>query len=150
MGGIGMRVRGLKELGQELRRIEPGMQREIQKVNKSAVKKIVPIVHRAYRGQYRTSGRSLRGIRATASQRRASITIGGARFPYLIGQEFGSNKWPQFRPWTGPAPGGGVGSRGRFLYPTMRDDVPASVMEDYLDAFDKLFRRAFPGGVVTR
>ncbi len=42
--------------------------------------------------------------------------------------EFGSNKYPQFPRWSGPMPKG-PGSRGWFIYPTIRSLQPTIIKE---------------------
>jgi hypothetical protein len=44
---------------------------------------------------------------------------GGSTQQLWGGEEFGSNKFRQFPNWSGRAPGG-IGSRGWFIYPTLR------------------------------
>lgn len=148
-------IAGLRELRNELKRIEPGLQREMQRENKSFAARMVPQVQSAYNAIYpkptskkkRAGGGRRKGtvsqIRAVATQTSSGIRIGGARYRYMLGQEFGSNKYPQFAPWTGPGPSG-RGSRGRFLYPTVRGELPSVVKRYQTEVIDKVVARAFP------
>lgn len=148
-------IAGLRELRNELKRIEPGLQREMQRENKAFAARVVPRVQAAYNAIYpkptsqkkRAGGGRRKGtvsqIRAVATQTSSGIRIGGARYRYMMGQEFGSNKYPQFRPWTGPGPGG-RGSQGRFLYPTIRGEMPNVVKRYQSEVIDKVVARAFP------
>lgn len=145
-------VAGLKELRNALKQIEPGLQREMQRENKAFAARIVPKVQAAYSAYYpkaetkrksRRRKNTVSQIRATATQTSSGIRIGGARYPHMIGQEFGSYKFKQFAPWTGPGPGG-RGSRGRFLYPTVRAEVPNILKRYQLEVMDRAFARAFP------
>ena len=148
-------IAGLRELRNELKRIEPGLQREMQRENKAFAARMVPKVQAAYNAIYpkptskkkRAGGGRRKGtvsqIRAVATQTSSGIRIGGARYPHMIGQEFGSNKYRQFAPWTGPGPGG-RGSRGRFLYPTIRAEMPNVLRRYRSEVMDKVFAKAFP------
>lgn len=146
-------VAGLKELRNELKRMEPGLQREIQRENKAFASRVVPRVQAAYSTQYpkpttkrkRTARRkgTVSQIRAVATQTSSGIRIGGARYPWMVGQEFGSNRLKQFAPWTGPGPGG-RGSRGRYLYPTVRAEMPNVLKRYQMEVIDKVAARAFP------
>ena len=42
----------------------------------------------------------------------------------LAGVEFGSNTYKQFPIWSGSNPSGGRGSKGYFIYPTLREEQP--------------------------
>lgn len=53
------------------------------------------------------------------------------------GYEFGSNNWPQFRPWSGRE---GRGSRGKFIYPTLRRLQPTYVAK-WEAAFDRILKK---------
>lgn len=49
---------------------------------------------------------------------------GGTSQELWPGLEFGSNRLPQFAPWSGGNPRGGRGSKGKFIYPTLRQMQP--------------------------
>jgi hypothetical protein len=62
---------------------------------------------------------------------------GGATTQQLWGgSEFGSNKYKQFPVWSGRE---GRGSRGWFIYPTLRAEQPYLVRE-WENGFDKILR----------
>ena len=148
-------IAGLKELRAALKAVEPGLQREMQRENKAFAARIVPRAQAAYNAVYpkptskqkRAGGGRRKGavsqIRAVATQTSSGIRIGGARYRYMLGQEFGSNKYPQFRPWTGPGPSG-RGSEGRYLYPTIRAEMPNVLRRYRSEVMDKVFAKAFP------
>jgi len=52
------------------------------------------------------------------------------------GYEFGSNKFKQFPVWSGRE---GRGSRGYFIYPTLRDEQPY-IISQWEDAFTKILK----------
>jgi hypothetical protein len=57
----------------------------------------------------------------------------------LAGTEFGSNKFKQFPIWSGSNPGGGRGSKGYFIYPTLREEQPYLIGE-WEKSFDKIIK----------
>jgi hypothetical protein len=64
----------------------------------------------------------------------------GNRLGIGAASEFGSNKYPQFPRWSGPMPKG-PGSRGWFIYPTIRHLQPTIIkeFEDIILAIRKEF-----------
>ena len=63
---------------------------------------------------------------------------GGATTQQLWGGfEFGSNKFKQFPVWSGRE---GRGSRGWFIYPTLRAEQP-EIIKQWEQAFDKIVRK---------
>lgn len=68
-----------------------------------------------------------------ASQRYSG---GGTTQQLWGGYEFGSNAFPQFRPWSGRE---GAGSRGKFIYPTLRRLQPTYVAT-WEAAFEKIIK----------
>jgi hypothetical protein len=62
---------------------------------------------------------------------------GGATTQQLWGgYEFGSNKYKQFPVWSGRE---GRGSRGYFIYPTLRAEQP-HLIGQWLNAFDRILK----------
>jgi len=59
----------------------------------------------------------------------------------LAGVEFGSNTYKQFPIWSGSNPSGGRGSKGYFIYPTLREEQPYLITqwEKGLDSVIKKF-----------
>jgi len=62
---------------------------------------------------------------------------GGTTQQLWGGYEFGSNKFKQFPVWSGRE---GRGSRGWFIYPTLRDEQPA-IIRQWEQTFDKIVRK---------
>ena len=64
----------------------------------------------------------------------------GSRIGIGAASEFGSGKYPQFPRWSGPMPKG-PGSRGWFIYPTIRHLQPTIIkeFEDIILAIRKEF-----------
>jgi len=88
---------------------------------------------------------------ATGSRVKKSSTIGEVTFGYTSqrfsggadtktlwgGTEFGSNTFRQFPVWSGSNPSGGAGSKGYFIYPTLRKIQPYIVAE-WTKSFNKI------------
>jgi hypothetical protein len=144
---FGSAIVGISQFQRELRAIDSKLPKELQKANKAFAQRLVPSVRSAYSRHYpkptpkvrrrtrRSRVRTIDGIRAVARQTSAGIAIGGARRPHMLGQEFGSDRYPQFAPWT-------VGE-GRFLYPTVGEEAPKLVAE-YGKVLMDVSRQAFP------
>ena len=65
---------------------------------------------------------------------------GGATTKVLWGPyEFGSQKWPNLPKWSGPNPSGGRGSKGYFIYPTLRKIQP-HIVSEWSAAFSKILK----------
>jgi hypothetical protein len=142
-----MNIRGLREFRSGLRGVDKDLPKALQRANKKFAQSVTPRVQAAYLRYFdRRSGAAFGSIRALGTQTQAQIAIGRERVPYLIGQEFGSIRYRQFSPWTGPGPGG-HGSAGRFLYPTVREEVP-ELVDEYYDLLAHELRDAFPEGIV--
>ena len=61
---------------------------------------------------------------------------GGTTQQLWGGYEFGSNKYKQFPVWSGRE---GRGSRGWFIYPTLRAEQP-HLISQWLNAFDRILK----------
>jgi len=62
----------------------------------------------------------------------------GQRVGIGAAHEFGSKAYPQFPRWSGPMPKG-PGSRGWFIYPTLRAEQP-HLIGQWLNAFDRILK----------
>ena len=94
------------------------------------------------------ASRIAQGSKVKKSSRIGEITYGfaaqkfsgGATTKVLWGpSEFGTNKLKQFPVWSGPNPSGGRGSKGYFIYPTLRRIQPYIVAE-WTKSFDKILK----------
>lgn len=61
---------------------------------------------------------------------------GGTTQQLWGGYEFGSNRYKQFPSWSGKF---GAGSRGWFIYPTLRENQPY-LIEQWEQSFDKIVK----------
>ena len=92
------------------------------------------------------SSRIAQGSRVSKSSKIGELSFGfvsqkfsgGATTQQLWGgYEFGSNKFKQFPKWSGRE---GRGSRGWFIYPTLRREQP-QIIAQWEAAFDKIVRK---------
>ena len=68
---------------------------------------------------------------------RQKLSGGGTTQQLWGGSEFGSNKYKQFPVWSGRE---GRGSRGWFIYPTLRSAQP-EIIQKWEQAFEKIVRK---------
>lgn len=67
---------------------------------------------------------------------RQKLSGGGTTQQLWGGYEFGSNKFKQFPIWSGRE---GRGSRGWFIYPTLRAEQP-NIIEQWQKSFDRILK----------
>jgi hypothetical protein len=67
---------------------------------------------------------------------RQKLSGGGTTQQLWGGYEFGSNKFKQFPVWSGRE---GRGSRGWFIYPTLRSEQPA-IISQWENSFSKILK----------
>lgn len=133
-------VEGLRDLARDLKRVEPALAKKLQRANKAAAEHIASAARGRYVAKHPSrSGKGAASIRGLASQSRAQVAFGSARAPYVVGQEFGSNRFRQFSPWSGKGPGG-RGSEGNFVYPAIRAEAE-KLPEIYADLLDEALRK---------
>lgn len=142
----GVAVEGLAAYRRALKSIAVQLPKDLQKQLKAVAETAAARARSNYQRRFQSSRRTRKGtadtIRALATQTGASVAFGGARYPWVPGQEFGSDKFKQFAPWSGPGPGG-HGSAGRVIYPAVRDEQEAT-MTDVQHRLDELARSAYP------
>lgn len=148
MTGVKFVFNDLREFSRDLQAIDDGrFDRGLRPVLKSFADDAALRVRIAYGVFYqRRDGHGQASIRSLASIDRASVAIGGVKAPYMIGQEFGSDRLKRFAPRTPSYEGG---SEGRFLYPTLRAALP-DLADELWDAIDGFVGPVFSGGGVTR
>ena len=93
----------------------------------------------------KVAGRITQGSRVKKSSRIGEITYGFASQKFSGGattktiwggSEFGSNKYKQFPVWSGRE---GRGSKGWFIYPTLRKIQP-QIVARWTESFDKILK----------
>lgn len=125
MSGSLMRVevRGLRETRRALRQAGGDMPKMLRGEMNTAAQHIVSDARSRYARIFNSNGRTVNRIRVLSTTSTGRVAFGGKKYPWAHGQEFGSQKYPQFSPWSGPSPGGGRGSAGKFLYPAARAGI---------------------------
>ena len=103
------------------------------------------IIGAAANASNKVSGRIAQGSTVSKSSKIGEISFGFARQKLSGGgttqqlwggYEFGSNKFKQFPVWSGRE---GRGSRGWFIYPTLRKEQP-QIIAQWEDSFDKILK----------
>lgn len=133
-----VRVEGLADFQRELRKLDSKLPRELRVANLKAAEVVASDARSRAASLGGVARKTAPSIKAAAEQRRSKVTLGGPRFPYALGAEFGSIQHTQFKPWTGSD-----SSSGYFLYPAIRG-TRDEFMDAYEDALDQLMRAAFP------
>lgn len=104
------------------------------------------VVDAAGRTNYKADDKVASGAKVSKSSKIGEISFGfaGQKFSgggttqqLWGGAEFGSNKKKQFPVWSGRE---GRGSRGWFIYPTLRAAQP-HIIKEWEQAFDKVLKR---------
>ena len=121
--------------------------RQYPEVMDAAIDRIRQRFERISRRRYRTiyppstggesAGTSDLGIRSQVSKGKAGgvfVALGGAKRRYLLGQEFGSDKYSQF-----PS----RDRKGRFFWPVVGEQLEQAA-EDAERGVDRVSRRVFP------
>ncbi len=135
-GTVGVQVEGLAELNRALRALGG---REFQTELRDAGKEIATEVSGDARsialGLGGVAAKTAGSVSASAGFTSAGVSLGGSAYPFAMGAEFGSNRFPQFRPWRGSGSGAGY-----FVYESIRRNAD-QIGEVYQDALDHIARR---------
>lgn len=134
----GVQIEGLREFQQELRRLGDDLPRELGGANKQVADLVVSKATRRASSVSAGARKSAESLTAARMQRIAAIRLGGSRYPFAAGYEFGSVRYPQFPPFRGSGP-----TAGYWLYPTIRAEAD-EIAEVYLELIDAISRLAFP------
>ena len=136
-----VRVEGLADLQRELRKLDSKLPRELRQANLKAAELVATAARSKASSLGGVAAKTAPSIKAAAEQRRSKVTIGGPKYPFAMGAEFGGQGRPttmQFKPWSGRDSGAGY-----FLYPAIRG-TRDEFIEVYERAIDQLMRAAFP------
>ena len=134
-----IKIEGLAKFRRDLRAMGSEYRKGLDRNLKATVQPIVQKAKAQYRIEHprRRGGRgSQRGIRGTATGGKVRVILGGTRYPYLLGQEFGSNKYPQFPAWTN--------QKGTFFWPEIRKGT-GKLIEDIEKVLDDANKKHFEG-----
>lgn len=121
----------------QLKQIDAELPKQLQQANKKIAVDVGDRAREKYQNRYPSrSGRGAKSIRGTATQTRAQVAAGSKRAPYVVGQNFGSKRFPQFPAKRDP---------DHFIYATV-GELNGEIEDLYKDAVDDLMRVAFPQG----
>ena len=146
---VELNVQGLSKFRRELAKLDKDYRKAFDAELKAVVEPIKRDAQARYRVEHprrRVKGRrskgSTRGIVAASGGGRARVIIGGNRFPYLLGQEWGTDgKYPQFPPTTKNLP---PDKRGYFFWPAVVAGRQR-VFKGLTKAIDNANKRVFKG-----
>ena len=139
-----MRVEGLQAFQRDLLTMGKEVNRAVDRDVRAAAKPIVRRGRKTYRQLHPPSSRSNKkshlGLRTGVRGARVSVRLGSTGRPYLLGQEFGSSRFPQFPPYRRhPSGRGGV---GRFFWPAILAEA-RSLRRKILTVIDQAVDRHF-------
>jgi hypothetical protein len=133
-----IRIVGLTEFVAELKLASPAFARELSAVHRTIAKTIRDDAQAMASGLGSTAAHVAPSLRASGTQRAASIFIGSDAYPMALGAEFGSIGFHQFKAWRGSG-----GDAGYFLYPTIRNHQDETI-EEFSLAVQRVAAHAFP------
>lgn len=136
--GERIEVHGLIDLQRDLRAINRDLPKELRVVNMKAAELVADDARGRATAAGGALGKASPSIKAVAQQRSAGVRIGGSKYPFAMGGEFGSIAYKQFKPWRGSG-----GDAGYAVYPAKRDNTDR-IVDMYGDALDELTKKAFP------
>lgn len=131
-------VHGLRDFQRELKNLDSELPRQLRVVNMKAAELVASDARTRASSAGGALGKAAPSIKALGQQRSAAVRIGGNRYPFALGGEFGSTQFRQFKPWRGSG-----SDAGYALYPAVRANRDR-VVELYGDLLDALARQAFP------
>lgn len=137
-------VHGLKEFNKALKEADKKYSKELRAANVAASRRVVTRAKAIAAMRGGVAAKAATSLRALASVKGAQIKLGGDRYPYALGAEFGSLQFRQFPTWRGNQwVAWGTSGVGYFLHPAIRDQYD-EIVEEYGEAIDRIMRDAFP------
>lgn len=140
---LGLAIQDLAGYRRALKQVNAELPKMLRAALKEAAKGAEFRAVKKWAQRYRSRrGKTVDSIKIRATETSVALAFGGPSFPYAKGQEFGSNKFRQFFPYTGPGPEG-RGSEGRFIFPAVREEAP-ELEDELVESFNKIARVAYP------
>jgi hypothetical protein len=147
---VAIDVVGLRDFQRELRSLDKTFPREMRVANKKAAEPIADDTRASFSSRGGVAPKVAPSVKVKAQQREASISIGGDKYPYAMGAEFGGGLHGAGNPTSGggyttqfpPHRGNGAGA-GYSLYPSIRKNKE-KVVNIYGDLIDDLAKASFP------
>lgn len=129
-------VEGLKDFQRALKDAGGDFPKELRLASKEAAKVVATGTRQSFLSRAGVAPKVAASVKVLASQRGAAVRIGGNKFPYALGSNFGSVRFRRFPMFAGHG-------SDYSLYKTIkakRDEV----IEVYGEAVDRIARKAFP------
>ena len=130
-------ITGLAKFRKQVKSLGGDFAKVLNREMKAIARPVEADARKRYGVLHPGSGRSVRGIRATTRRGGSAIALGGPKYPYLQGQEWGTHgRFPQFpTPW---------GRSGRYFWPAIVAGASEAASKVFSE-LDLLSRRVFPG-----
>lgn len=133
-----IRIEGIRELQAGLRAIDSELPKRLTAANLEAAKMVAEKASSKASAGPGAAKLVAPSIKAAAEQRNAAIKLGGPKYPYAMGVEFGGrgrSTTQQFQPH--------LGHTGYYVYPTIRE-TREQFMEIHSKAIEELFKLIAP------
>lgn len=138
-----VRIEGLRQFVKALNAVGDKYPDELKKANyelASAVKEAASLRAKARGG---VAAKAANSLRANRGANAATISGGGARYPFFYGAEFGALRYRQFKVWRGNQWMAWDGGPGYFLHPAIREEA-RELIDNYMKRLEELHAEAFP------
>jgi hypothetical protein len=143
---LSVEVQNLSRLRSALRAAGPGLVEQVKAANFEVADHVAQSARSLAQGQGGAAAKSAPSIRALKTSTAAKINLGGGRYAFAKGAEFGSFRYKQFKPYRGNQwAGWGNDGVGYFLHPTIRAQREY-IIKTYGDRVEAIMAAAFPGG----
>jgi hypothetical protein len=127
-------IEGLRDLQRELRAIDPAFAKELRLANKEAAEVVAEATRASFSSRGGVAPKVASSVKVMAQQRSASVRIGGAKYPYAMGSNFGSLRYTQFPPLAKPD----------YSLFTSIEAKRDEVVDKYEEALVQVTKKAFP------
>jgi hypothetical protein len=137
-------VENLRGLRAALKHAGPGLDKKVTELNYEIANHVVDVAKGKANAQGGAAAKAAPSLRASKTAASANIKLGGARYRYAYGAEFGSLRYKQFKKWRGNQwqPWGSDGV-GYFLHPAIRSERQY-IIDTYATRVSALMAEAFP------
>lgn len=141
---ITVEVQNLNRLRAALRRAGPGLVEQVKATNYAVANTVAQSARTMASSQGGAAAKTAPSIRALKTSAASKVSLGGSRYPYAYGAEFGSLRYKQFKSWRGNQwSAWGNSGVGYFLHPTIRAQRE-QIMKTYGDSIEQIMLAAFP------
>ena len=128
-----VRIAGLGDLRRALKKLN--LTDDLKDANSRVAQMVVDEAGKRARAIGAMQAKAAESLTANRAQSKATVSIGGSRYAFALGAEFGSVQFPQFEQWRG--------QEGYWLWPAIRG-LHDQIVGAYGDELTKLTAEAFP------